>query len=63
LKPHFLGTYLYELATEFSSFYSQSKVMVDDEEIKSLRIMLCDRTLMILQTGLNILGIETLEEM
>ena len=30
LKPHFLCTYLYELATEFSSFYNQEKVMVDD---------------------------------
>ncbi|MFL2913284.1 MAG: arginine--tRNA ligase [Opitutales bacterium] len=63
LKPHFLGTYLYELATEFSSFYNQSKVMVDEQEIKSLRLVLCARTLSILQTGMNILGIETLEEM
>ena len=31
LKPHFLGGYLYELATEFSSFYNQSKVMVEDK--------------------------------
>ena len=63
LKPHFLGTYLFELATEFSSFYNQSKVMVEEEEIKTLRLLLCARTLCILETGLNILGIDTLEEM
>jgi arginyl-tRNA synthetase len=63
LKPHFLGTYLFELATEFSSFYNQSKVMVEEEEIKTLRLSLCARTLCILETGLNILGIDTLEEM
>ena len=63
LKPHFLGTYLYELATEFSSFYNQSKVMVEEKEIKSLRILLCARTLTVLEIGLNILGIDTLEEM
>jgi arginyl-tRNA synthetase len=63
LKPHFLGGYLYELATEFSSFYNQSKVMVEDKEIKTLRLLLCGRTLSILEIGLNILGIETLEEM
>ena len=32
LKPHFLCTYLYELATEFSSFYNQEKVMVDEKD-------------------------------
>ena len=63
LKPHFLGGYLYELSTEFSSFYNQSKVMVEDKEIKTLRLLLCARTLSILEIGLNILGIETLEEM
>ena len=62
-KPHYLGCYLYELATEFSSFYNQSKVMVENEEIKYLRLSLCARTLFILETGMNILGIETLEEM
>ena len=36
LKPHFLCTYLYELATEFSSFYNQEKVMIDDVEAKEL---------------------------
>jgi arginyl-tRNA synthetase len=63
LKPHHLSGYLYELATEFSSFYNQSKVMVENEEIKSLRLILCARTLCILEIGMNILGIETLKEM
>jgi arginyl-tRNA synthetase len=63
LKPHFLGCYLYELATEFSSFYNQSKVMVEDNEIKSLRLLLCSRTLLIMEIGANILGIDMLEEM
>ena len=63
LKPHFLGCYLYELATEFSSFYNQSKVMVEEDEIKSLRLTLCARSLSILQIGMDILGIELLKEM
>ena len=63
LKLHFLGCYLFELATEFSSFYNQSKVMVEEEEIKTLRLILCARSLIILQIGMDILGIETLEEM
>ncbi len=63
LKPHFLCTYLYELATEFSSFYNQEKVMVDEEEVRELRLLLCASTQSVLTTGLGLLGIETLEEM
>jgi arginyl-tRNA synthetase len=63
LKPHFLCTYLYELATEFSSFYNQEKVMVDDPAARDLRLLLCASTQSVLTTGLDLLGIETLEEM
>jgi len=63
LKPHFLCTYLYELATEFSSFYNQDKVMVSEPEAQGLRLLLCKTTQTYLQTGLEMLGIETLEEM
>jgi arginyl-tRNA synthetase len=63
LKPHFLCTYLYELATEFSSFYNQEKVMIDDVEAKELRLLLCASTQSVLKTGLNLLGIDTLAEM
>ena len=63
LKPHFLCTYLYELATEFSSFYNQEKVMIDDVEAKDLRLLLCASTQSVLKTGLNLLGIDILEEM
>jgi len=63
LKPHFLCTYLYELSTEFSSFYNQDKVMVEEVKTQELRIQLCIQTLNTLKTGLSLLGIETLEEM
>jgi arginyl-tRNA synthetase len=63
LKPHFLGGYLYELATEFSSFYNQSKVMGEDKNVMHLRLLLCARTLQLLEIGTEILGIETLKEM
>ena len=63
LKPHFLCTYLFELATEFSSFYNQDKVMVEDSLAQNLRLTLCSSTLHSLSRGLELLGIETLEEM
>lgn len=63
LKPHTLCVYLYELATEFSSFYNQEKVMVEDKDIQNLRLFLCAKTQAVLEIGLDILGIQTLEEM
>ena len=63
LSPHFLCLYLYELAGEFSTFYNADKVIVDDPVVRGRRLLLCARTLLILETGLGLLGLRTLERM
>jgi arginyl-tRNA synthetase len=63
LSPHFLCLYLYELAGEFSTFYTADKVIVEDPPVRARRLMLCARTLLILETGLGLLGLRTLERM
>lgn len=63
LRPHYLCTYLYELAGIFSSFYYSDKVIVDESETRNRRLMLCARTLLVLTTGLKLLGIRTLKRM
>ena len=63
LRPHFLCTYLYELAGEFSTFYVADKVIVDDPAVRARRLLLCARTLLVLETGLNLLGLRTLARM
>lgn len=63
LRPHFLCTYLYELAGEFSSFYAADKVIVDEAAVRARRLLLCARTLLVLETGLRLLGLRTLERM
>jgi arginyl-tRNA synthetase len=63
LRPHQLCTYLFELAGAFSSFYNADKVNVDDDRIRDRRLVLCQRTLLILTSGLDLLGIRTLEKM
>jgi arginyl-tRNA synthetase len=63
LRPHLLCAYLYELACEFSTFYNSDKVAVDDPAIRARRLMLCHRTLITLNTGLQLLGIQSLERM
>jgi len=63
LRPHFLCGYLFELAGTFSTFYNATKVLVDEAEVKTSRLALCAATLQVLETGLELLGLETLERM
>ncbi len=63
LRPHVLCTYLYDLAGDFSGFYNADKVMVDDSAVRARRLILCARTLLVLETGLHLLGLRTLERM
>jgi arginyl-tRNA synthetase len=63
LRPHFLSLYLYELAGEFSAFYAADKVIVDDPVARARRLLLCHRTLIVLEAGLHLLGLRTLERM
>lgn len=63
LRPHFLCTYLYELAGNFSTFYNLNRVIVGDTSVRERRLLLCKTTLEILETGLRLLGLETLQEM
>ncbi len=63
LRPHFLCLYLYELAGEFSTFYSADKVIVEEPAVRARRLLLCARTLLVLETGLQLLGLQTLTRM
>jgi arginyl-tRNA synthetase len=63
LRPHFLCTYLYELAGQFSTFFAADRVIVDDPALRARRLLLCSRTLLVLETGLHLLGLQTLQRM
>ncbi len=63
LRPHVLCLYLFELAGEFSSFYTVEKVAVEDPAVRARRLRLCARTLLLLETGLHVLGLRTLARM
>ena len=62
-RPNFLCTYLFELAGHFARFYENCPVLKTEAAEKSSRLALCDLTVKVLQQGLNILGIETTEQM
>ena len=62
--PNLLCNYLYELAGIFSSFYEHCPVLTAENEAqRASRLQLSWLTARTLQTGLSLLGINTLERM
>jgi arginyl-tRNA synthetase len=61
--PHFLCGYLYDLATAFMRFYEACPILNEKEQTRVSRLLLCDRTARTLRTGLDLLGIETVDRM
>ena len=62
-RPNFLCNYLLELAGKFTSFYENCPVLKADPAVRDSRLALCDLTGRVLKQGLEILGIEVLEQM
>ncbi len=62
-SPSKLCTYLFELATSFTSFYEACRVLVDDEAVRASRLGLCDLTARVLELGLSLLGMEAPDQM
>ena len=62
--PHLICTYLYELASLFSSFYEACPILsADDASLRMSRLKLAAMTARVLQRGLSVLGITTLKRM
>ncbi len=62
-SPSKLCTYLFELATSFTSFYEACRVLVDVPAVRDSRLGLCDLTARVLELGLSLLGMEAPEQM
>ncbi|MGB8370348.1 MAG: arginine--tRNA ligase [Limisphaerales bacterium] len=62
-RPNFLCNYLHELAAKFTSFYENCPVLKADDVSRASRLALCDLTARVLKQGLDVLGIETIEQM
>ncbi|MEP6663936.1 MAG: DALR anticodon-binding domain-containing protein, partial [Verrucomicrobiota bacterium] len=62
-RPNFLCSYLYELASHFAGFYENCPVLKAEAAERNSRLILCDLTARVLKQGLELLGIETVEQM
>ncbi len=63
-RPSFLTDYLFKTANAFSSFYDECSVLqAETPELRTSRLQLADLTARILARGLELLGIQTIEQM
>jgi arginyl-tRNA synthetase len=62
-KPNWLTGYLYDLSNKFSTFYENCPVLQSPEPTRSSRLALCRLTADVIKCGLNLLGIDVIEQM
>jgi len=62
-NPSVLAHYLLKLGHQFNEFYHQSHVLKSKIKLRKARLVLLRSVAQVLKTGLNLLGIDVLEEM
>jgi arginyl-tRNA synthetase len=63
-RPNFLTNYLFETANCFSTFFEQCPVLkAESDAIRISRLLLADLTARVIAKGLDLLGIQTIEQM
>ncbi|MDO8281043.1 MAG: arginine--tRNA ligase [Thermodesulfovibrionia bacterium] len=62
-EPHRITFYLQELARHFHSYYNKHRVISDDNDLTVARLYLCRSVQIVLEEGLNILGVKAPERM
>jgi arginyl-tRNA synthetase len=63
-RPNALTAYLWDLAKTYSSFYQTCSVLkAETPALRQSRLLLCDLTARVIQKGLDLLGIQTVERM
>ena len=63
-QPSFVTAYLWDLAKTYSGFFQNCPVLkAETPELRQSRLLLCDLTARVIQRGLQLLGIGTIERM
>jgi len=63
-KPSLITNYLIELSSTFNKYYNENSILnADKPEIVKARLLLIHSVSLVLKSGLNLLGIETVEKM
>lgn len=63
-RPNLIADYLFEIAKTYNTFYNSKSIMKEQNEtVMNSRIILTSKTAYILKTGLDLLGIKTVDRM
>lgn len=62
-EPHRITFYLQELASAFHAYYYKHKIVTEDIPLTLARLSLCRAVLIVLQEGLNMIGVSAPERM
>ncbi|MEX2585662.1 MAG: arginine--tRNA ligase [Balneolaceae bacterium] len=63
MEPHRVINFLNELASDFTSFYHNCRILSEEKQLMIARAALAERVAQVLKNGLTILGIEAPERM
>lgn len=62
-SPHYIATYLIELARSFNNFYGNTKIVNKDDPTSSYKLAITEAFSVVIKNGLNLLGIKSPEKM
>jgi arginyl-tRNA synthetase len=62
-SPHYIATYLIELASSFNGFYGKGKIVDKTDIESSYKVVITEAFSIVLKNGLNLLGISAPEKM
>ena len=62
-QPHQLTTYLYELAASYHSYYNETRINIDDTDLKFARAYLSKALQQVIGNGLSLLNVSAPERM
>lgn len=62
-EPHYIATYLFELAQAFNSYYGNNKIADREDKNASYKVALTEAVAQIIKNGLWLLGIEAPERL
>lgn len=62
-EPSFIAKYVIDLAQNFSRFYHDCPIIVEDKNLQEARVALVSAVATVIKSGLNLLGIEAPEKM
>lgn len=62
-KPHHVAKYILNLAQTFSNYYAKNQIIQEDKQTQNSRLALCISVKQVLESGLKLLGINSIREM